>query len=256
MLHGWGASGEAVGSIVNGLRSSCTVYAPDLPGFGESDPPPVPWGARDYAEWVRELMAGLGITRASFIAHSHGGRIAIELAAEDPDMVDRLILVDAAGIRARRTFTWYRKVAMAKLAKHVLRRLGTPGNRLAGALVGRAASADYAATSAVMRPTFVRLVNHDLRPLLPRVKAPTLLIWGENDEDTPLSDGEAMERSSRTPASSCSRAPATSHTPTNRGGSRRSPSTSWCPRPGPSRARPRVDGRRRPHPTRATPPWD
>ena len=194
VLHGWGASIEAVQSIIAGLAPTCTVHAPDMPGFGQTGPPPQPWGVEEYSAWTRALIAALGPARLSIVGHSHGARVAIHLAAHHPELVDKLVLVDAAGIRPRRTPRWYRRVAMAKLAKHVLRRLGAPGRALAQRVVGRAASGDYAASAPVMRPTFVRLVNADLTSLLGEIRAPTLLIWGENDDSTPLSDGQTMER--------------------------------------------------------------
>jgi pimeloyl-ACP methyl ester carboxylesterase len=194
VLPGWGASIEAVQSIVAGLSSACSVHAVDLPGFGEAGMPPRPWGVEEYADWTRTLIAELDLPRVSIVGHSHGGRVAIYLAARHPELVDKLVLVDAAGIRAPRTFRWYRRVAMAKLAKHVLNRLGAPGQALGRRLVGRAASGDYAASAEALRPTFVKLVNTDLTALLPEVRASTLLIWGENDGDTPLSDGQTMER--------------------------------------------------------------
>ena len=194
VLHGWGASIEAVGSIVTALAPICTVHAVDLPGFGDSALPPGPWGVEDYSGWTRALLAALGLEQVSIVAHSHGGRIAIHLAAHHPELVDKLVLVDAAGVRAPRTFRWYRRVAMAKLAKHVLNRLGSPGRTLSGRLVGRTASGDYSATAEALRPTFNRLVSVDLTPVMPQVRASTLLIWGENDEDTPLRDGETMQR--------------------------------------------------------------
>jgi pimeloyl-ACP methyl ester carboxylesterase len=194
VLHGWGASIEAVGSIVSALEPTCTVHAVDLPGFGRSGLPPGPWGVQEYSDWTCALLAALGLERVSIVGHSHGGRIAIHLAAHHPVLVDKLVLVDAAGIRAPRTFRWYRRVAIAKLAKHVLNRLGSPGRALSGRLVGRTASGDYSATAEVLRPTFNRLVSADLTALLPQVRASTLLIWGENDEDTPLRDGETMQR--------------------------------------------------------------
>ncbi len=194
MLHGWGASIEAVQSIVSGLAPRCSVRAVDFPGFGEAGLPPVPWGVAEYADWTRELVSELGLRRVSIVGHSHGGRVAIHLAAHHPELIDRLVLVDSAGIRPPRTARWYRRVAMAKLAKHVLSRLGAPGRVLAHRLVGRSASGDYAASADAMRPTFVRLVNTDLTDLLGRVRASTLLIWGDRDEDTPLRDGETMER--------------------------------------------------------------
>ena len=194
VLHGWGASIEAVQSIVNGLADVCTVHAVDLPGFGQTEPPPRAWGVEEYSDWTRALLGTLGLSRPSIIGHSHGGRIAIHLAARHPELVDRLVLVDSAGIRAPRTASWYRRVAMAKLAKHVLNRLGAPGRALGRRLVGRAASSDYAASASTMRPTFVRLVNTDLTALLPDIDASTLLVWGDQDTDTPLHDGETMAR--------------------------------------------------------------
>jgi pimeloyl-ACP methyl ester carboxylesterase len=194
VLHGWGASIEAVQPILSGLASACAVHAPDLPGHGQTGALPRPWGVAEFAAWTEALIGELGLHRPSVVGHSHGARTAIQLAADHPELLDRLVLVDAAGIRAPRTLRWYRRVALAKFAKHVLARLGSPGRAAAGRLVGRAASGDYAATPPELRATFVRLVNADLTPLLPRIRNPTLLIWGDQDTDTPLSDGRTMER--------------------------------------------------------------
>ena len=103
------------------------------------------------------------------------------------------MLVDSAGIRPKRTFRWYRRVGMAKIGKYAARFLGAPGRRLRSLLVGRVASEDYLAAGA-MQPTLVRLVNADLRPYLSGIGVPTLLVWGSQDSDTPLSDGQEMER--------------------------------------------------------------
>ena len=83
---------------------------------------------------------------------------------------------------------------MAKVAKHLLSRLGSPGRAVAHRLVGRAASSDYAASDGVMRSTLVRMVNTDLTALLCEIRAATLLVWGDQDTDTPLGDGETMAR--------------------------------------------------------------
>lgn len=193
VLHGWGASIEAIFPILTGLERVGSVYALDLPGFGESALPPEPWGVQEYQRFVACFMDALGIERASLVGHSNGGRIAIRMASTEPQRVERLVLVDSAGIRPKRTLRWYRRVAMAKLGKHAARLLGTPGERLRERLVSRAGSSDYLAAGA-MRPTLVKLVNSDLREHLPHVAAPTLLIWGSEDTDTPLADGRLMER--------------------------------------------------------------
>ncbi len=193
VLHGWGASIEAVHPIVTGLASVATVHALDLPGFGQSEPPPRPWGVEDYQAFVAAFMDALAIEAPTIVAHSNGGRIAIRMAATEPTRASKLVLVDSAGIRPRRTLRWYRRVGMAKIGKYAARFLGSPGERLRARLVGRAASADYLAAGE-MRPTLVKLVNADLRPFMPAIGVPTLLVWGSKDSDTPVAAAQEMER--------------------------------------------------------------
>jgi len=193
VLHGWGASIEAAYPIVTGLAPVARVYVLDLPGHGQSDLPPAPWGVQEYQAFVAAFMDALGIERPAIVGHSNGGRIAIRMAATEPARVGRLVLVDSAGIRPKRTLRYYRRVGMAKVGKYAARYLGTAGERLRARIVGRVASADYAAAGE-MRPTLVRLVNSDLREYLPQVCVPTLLVWGANDTDTPLSDARLMEK--------------------------------------------------------------
>jgi pimeloyl-ACP methyl ester carboxylesterase len=193
VLHGWGASIEAVYPIVTGLCPVATVYALDLPGFGQSEAPREPWGVEEYQRFVAAFMDGLAIERPAIVGHSNGGRIAIRLACTEPRRASRLVLVDSAGIRPRRTLRWYRRVGMAKVGKYAARFLGRPGQRLRELLIGRSGSADYLAAGP-MRPTLVRLVNADLRPFMPGIAVPTLLVWGSEDTDTPLSAAREMER--------------------------------------------------------------
>jgi pimeloyl-ACP methyl ester carboxylesterase len=193
VLHGWGASIEAVHPIVTGLEPVATVYALDLPGHGQSALPPEPWGVAEYQAFVAAFMDALAIERPAIVGHSNGGRIAIRMAATEPERAARLVLVDSAGIRPKRTLRYYRRVSMAKVGKYAARYLGKPGERLRARIVGRVASSDYAAAGK-MRPTLVRLVNSDLREYLPRISVPTLLVWGADDTDTPVADGRLMEQ--------------------------------------------------------------
>jgi pimeloyl-ACP methyl ester carboxylesterase len=193
VLHGWGARIETMAPMLDGLSHTLTLHAVDLPGFGETELPPQPWGVSEYAEWARALIDSLGLERPSVIGHSNGGRVAIRLATSHPGRIGKLVLVDASGIRPKRTWSYRRRVLRAKLAKHVLRRLGPWGRRTQEHIAARSASSDYA-NAGPLRPTFVRLVNEDLTPELERVRASTLLIWGDRDDATPLSDAETMER--------------------------------------------------------------
>jgi pimeloyl-ACP methyl ester carboxylesterase len=193
VLHGWGGSIESVRAILNAIAPVATGYAVDLPGFGQSDPPPTAWGTMDYTQAVREVMEGLGLQTAAVIGHSFGGRVGIQLAATFPERVTKLVLVDSAGLRSRRTWKYYARVGLAKVGKAAERAFGSAGARLRAQIVRRTASADYLAAGE-LRGTLIRVVNEDLRDELPRITAPTLLIWGGADRDTPVADGKLMER--------------------------------------------------------------
>ncbi len=193
VLHGWGASSGAVVSIQRCLGGERRTVAPDLPGFGASDLPPEIWGTADYAAAVRAFLREVKIERASFVGHSRGGGIAIFLAATAPELVDKLVLVDSVGIRAHRGPGYRARVLAFKAARRVVASRWTRRIQpLQEWFERRFGSADYRQAGA-MRGTLVRLVNEDLRVLLPRIQAPTLLIWGDQDEDTPISDGRQME---------------------------------------------------------------
>ena len=196
LLHGWGGQAVSMTPLIVGLRDRYRVLAFDLPGFGGSSPPPVPWGTPEYAAFVQEAVASLGIPRATYIGHSFGGRIAIWLAAHAPETVQALVLVDAAGIKPPATFRRRMRRLFYKTAQTVLRLpiLGAKGPALRERLAMRFGSADYRAVSGVMRSSFVKTVNLDLSECMRAIAAPTLLIWGEKDQATPITDGRTMER--------------------------------------------------------------
>jgi pimeloyl-ACP methyl ester carboxylesterase len=194
VLHGWGASIDAVGSIVSGLGRSAEIVAVDLPGFGRSDPPTAPWTVGRYAAFVVQLAAALSLERFSVLGHSFGARIAIVLADEHPEKLERLLLTGAAGLRPRRRPSYYAKVGLAKVGRLVAAVGGSPGRRLQAALRRRVASADWLAASEALRGTFRLVIAEDLTGRLSRIRVPTLLVWGEQDADTPLWMGERMER--------------------------------------------------------------
>jgi pimeloyl-ACP methyl ester carboxylesterase len=193
VLHGWGAHLEAVEPILVALEGAADVVALDMPGFGESDPPAEGWDADSYAEFVLAFLTKLEIDRCHVIGHSHGGRVGICLAADHPERVDRLLLCDSAGLRPKRGLRYHRRVAAAKLGRLAGRLGGPPGRRLQERLRRRVASRDYLEAPEAMRATFRMVIAQDLAERLPRIKAPTLLVWGDEDEDTPLWMAHRME---------------------------------------------------------------
>ena len=199
LVHGWGAPAETYRLIIDHLRTRFRVVAPDLPGFGGSQEPPVPWTPDDFADFLQAFAAGLGITEmAAVIGHSNGGRVLLKwiTRAGLPVRIAKMVLMDAAGLPPHRKPSYYVKVYTFKTVKTLvrlpgLRRLFPHAEEKARARFG---SADYKAASPVMRRSMSLALQEDLTPLLPQVPVPTLLFWGERDTATPLSDGRKMEK--------------------------------------------------------------
>lgn len=198
LLHGWGVDGSLYHLITDHLSSRCRIIVPDLPGFGGSQEPSEPWNVDAYTAFVTDFIQALRLDRLTVMGHSNGGRILIKLLSREglPFTVEKAVLLDSAGVKPRRGFSYYMRVYTYKTAKWFFR---LPGIR---SLFPRAVenaqkkfgSADYKQASPVMRQSMVMAVNEDLTPLLPHIRVPTLLIWGEDDTATPLSDGKTMEK--------------------------------------------------------------
>ena len=195
VLHGWGASIDAVASIVDGLAGRFEVCAIDMPGFGESAEPPEAWDVAAYARFVLSACDELGLDRFSLIGHSFGARIGIVIAATEPDRIARMVLTGAAGLKPKRKPSYYAKVAVAKAGRVVGAVGGAPGRRLQDRMRRRVASSDWLDATEAMRGTFRAVIAEDLAPYLPGIRTSTLLIWGDADADTPLWMGQRMESS-------------------------------------------------------------
>jgi pimeloyl-ACP methyl ester carboxylesterase len=191
LLHGWGTSLDTFSAMADDLGRFFRVVAFDFPGHGGSDMPPAAWAVDDFVGLTLDVMAALGLKRPAILGHSFGGRVAIKLAASHPEAVDRLVLVDSAGVPPPRTAGRALKRVASRSANAVGRHLGRPGQAIRGAVVRRIASPDYL-NAGPLRPTFLAVVKEDLRPVMPRIAAPTLVVWGESDDDTPLAAGRAM----------------------------------------------------------------
>ena len=197
MLHGWGANlklMQPLGERLNPL--GYRVYIPDMPGFGESAPPPAAWTVPDYAKFVIHYLDAHGLQQVYLIGHSFGGRIGLVLGADYASRFVKLALADAAGVPNLKSGTTDLRLNTYKAIRDGLTKVGAKGlaDTLRERYNARYGSADFQAASGVMRETFVQVVNQDLRPFAERVSLSTLLFWGDRDEDTPLWMGPELEQ--------------------------------------------------------------
>ena len=194
LMHGWGCNHSTLKSIEAQLTPGFKVYNVDFPGFGGSNDPSAVWGVEEYTSLIEEFARQEHIESPILLGHSFGGRVGILFASRNK--VHKLILVDAAGVKPRRSLRYYYKVYSYKAIKHALlfflgKKRGETALNSYRAKVG---SSDYSNASPMMRAILSKVVNEDLKSVMPKIACPTLLIWGANDTATPLADAKIMEK--------------------------------------------------------------
>ena len=196
LLHGWLANLETMRPIANSLCQNFKVYLVDIVGFGKSDLPEHPLNTNDFGDFLAEFVKKLNIENPILIGHSNGGRTIINAVGREIVKPRKIVLIDSAGIVPKRKLKYYIKVGIFKAGKAVLNKLPDVGvmKKFKEKLLNHVGSADYQASAPVLRETMKRILNEDVTSLLPYIKVPTLLIWGTNDMDTPISDAKKMEQ--------------------------------------------------------------
>lgn len=200
LLHGWGCSTELMDPVAEILAQDMTVLTLDFPGHGKSGRPPEPWGVPEFADALLELLEKLDFLPCSVIAHSFGARVAICLASRDKSLFSRLVLTGAAGIRkpqteeAKKRSEQFKKLRGLCEKARGMKIFGTLPDKMEEKLRQKYGSADYNALDEEMRKTFVKIVGLDLSDRLNQIVQPTLLIWGDKDDATPLWMGKKMEK--------------------------------------------------------------
>jgi pimeloyl-ACP methyl ester carboxylesterase len=195
LLHGWGANIETMLPIAKALKDRYRVLAIDLPGFGLSDSPKIPWNSFNYADIVKKFIDILSLKDINLIGHSHGGRVSIILSSKYKDMVKKLILIDSAGLISKKNVKYYYKVLKYKLYKKVYFFINKNNESKLEKFYKKFGSQDYQnAGNTVMRETLVKVLHDNIENRLSMIKVPTLIIWGENDTDTPIYMAEKLNK--------------------------------------------------------------
>ncbi len=179
-LHGWGQDGKAFSLIQSKLNGYAWLTV-DLPPFGKSEEPKN-WTIFTYANMVISLCEHLNIKTCNVIGHSFGGRIGLIMASLTPQFVNKLILLDSAGMKPKRNLKYHFSVLKYKIFK------------LLNILQENAGSSDYKALNPKCRSTFVSVVNTFLEEYCYQIKAPTLIVFGKQDEVTPLYMAKRLNR--------------------------------------------------------------
>ncbi len=184
LLHGWGQNIEMMKPLGDKLiNNKITII--DFPGFGKSDELKEKWTINTYTNMLKEFIIKKEITNPIIIGHSFGGRVAINYAAHNE--CEKLILFGSPCIRDT-NMNLSMSVKILKKIKKI------PGlNSLGDYMKKYIGSRDYKNASPILRDTLVEVINTDLSEEAKKIKAPTLLIWGTDDDEAPLSDAKKLE---------------------------------------------------------------
>jgi pimeloyl-ACP methyl ester carboxylesterase len=220
LVHGITSDSSTWGRVMPYLARRFTVIAPDLIGHGASAKPRGDYSLGAHASCVRDLMLTLGHDRATFVGHSLGGGIAMQLSYQFPELCERLVLVDSGGLG--RDVSLILRAATLPGSEYVLPLLAATrlldAGRLGAGLIGRLglrvgtdiqemARGHATLSDPEARAAFLYTLRSVIEPGGQRVDAsnrlylakhiPFLLVWGEHDTIIPVSHGRSTHKQVR-----------------------------------------------------------
>ncbi|MBQ8342959.1 MAG: alpha/beta hydrolase [Clostridia bacterium] len=181
LFHGYLSCKETFAKQVEYFSRFYRVTALDFIGFGGSVPLTNPFSVSDYAAWTREVLTLLGVEKPHVIAHSFGCRVAVKAAASDPEIFDKILLTGAAGVILKRSLAYKIKVKTYRFVRRFAPKFAER----------RFGSTEYKTLSPVMKESYKKIVNEDLRADAQKLENPVLIVQGNADTTTPLKEAQA-----------------------------------------------------------------
>ena len=184
LLHGYLSSKEAFAAQVAYFSRFFRVTAIDFLGFGGSRALTSAFSVGDYAEWLKTVMRVLGVIKPHVIAHSFGCRVAVKAASCSPGLFDKIVLTGPAGVILKRGLKYRLKVGTYRFIK-----------KFAPAFAERKfGSKEYRTLSPVMKESYKKIVNEDLRACASGVFNQVLIVEGKDDRVTTRAEAEEYLR--------------------------------------------------------------
>jgi len=181
-LHGWGSSKEVWGQVT--ADSPTTTVLVDLPGFGSSGDLSQPWNIDDYNQAITKLIEKLAFKEVVLVGHSFGGQIAASIAADQPKWLDGLILVGAAVVRSREP------KLLSSVGSMLSPIFQLPLIQTLRPLIYKLIGADIPPDNENLKQTMRNILRQDQTDKLAQIQSPTLVIWGDKDNDTSFAEAK------------------------------------------------------------------
>jgi len=184
LLHGWGGNTKSLRPLAEMIAPHDKTILIDLPGFGESNNPPKTWGIEEYTKCVGEFIKKMGFKDVVLVGHSFGATIALCLASEHYTNIKKVILCAPSYRRAQKPT----QSNLYSFAKPIFEKFP---------LIKRVVYKVFYPNSDLMRfphlqENFKKIIHDDCSEKAKLVKIPTLILWGSEDNQTPVSDAHAL----------------------------------------------------------------
>lgn len=190
IIHGWTYSIYKWNPFIDCLKKEKIPFELlKIPGL--TAPLNTPWTLNDYVLWLKKSI-NREARKIILVGHSNGGRIVGTFTAQYPEKIAQLILIDSAGIIDNNVFARSRRLFF-KLLAHVGKKMplyDTPRSFL----YKFAQAADYHKATPIMRKTMMSLISTDCAPYFAKITVPTLIIWGQKDQITPITQGKKIHQ--------------------------------------------------------------
>lgn len=185
LLHGWGQNIEMMRPIGENFVKTKDVIIIDLPGYGGSSEPSFAYSVEEYADRIHMLLEQLNVIDPILMGHSFGGKVSLFYASKY--RVKKLVLFASPYCPEKEKVSF--KVKVLKTLKKV-----PLLNKLEGTVKKHMGSVDYRKATPIMREILVKAVNLDMTEQVKKIKAPTLLIWGDQDTAVPIKRAYELEK--------------------------------------------------------------
>ena len=193
LVHGWGGTSKSLKPLAELLSKSYKTILLDLPGFGQSEDPNPDWGVGEYTGFLEEFIETLNDQlpisnnqskpKLFVVGHSFGGALGIQLAVNRPDMIEKLVLLAPSFKRSKYTPSLATRLLKplfghVPLVKIMYYKVFYPSSDLL--------------KHPRLEPNFRKILADDLSDTVARVKAPTLILWGQTDKYVPVEDAKIL----------------------------------------------------------------
>lgn len=187
IFHGWGSNSDnwqKVGDLLT--EKGFRVIIPDLPGFGKSQEPLEIWGINNYSQFAQKLVDFLNLEKFYLLGHSFGGVVALKFSLKSPERIKKLFLVSPAIIR--------KKTLKQRIIKKIAKFFSFLPFQIKKIIYQKILRSDYPLNPGIMRGIYLKVTGEEISSHLPKIKIPTVIIWGQEDRITPLAQAYLIKK--------------------------------------------------------------